>query len=365
MSVTTGTGSLVSVVIPSYNRAYCLERTVDSVLGQTHPEVEVVIVDDGSTDNTGDLVQRRWGSDPRVVYHRQTNAGISGARNAGLDRVRGDYVALLDSDDEWMPWKLELQLGCMRAHPEVGMTWTDMIAVGPEGEVVSQAYLREMYSAYRWFPTAGSLFRAPGKRIDRLAPRAAEVAPGRNFYAGDIGARMLMGNMVHTSTVVMTRARAEAVKSFREDLRPCGEDYEFHLRTTREGPVGYLDVASIKYQRGRPDQATVSPNAIHMARNFLRVIEPILLDERDRLDLPRDMQDTVLAEAHAWVGEMLLERGESGEARRELGRSLVRRPWQPRTARLMVAACLPAAVRDGARQAFRAARGALAAQRRA
>ena len=220
-----------------------------------------------------------------------------------------------------------------------------------------------MYSAYRWFPTASSLFRVPGERIDKLTPRAAEVAPGRNFYCGDIGARMLMGNLVHTSSVVMTRARAEAVKSFREDLRPCGEDYEYHLRTAREGPVGYLDVASIKYQRGRPDQATVSPNAIHMARNFLRVIEPILLDERDRIDLPLDMQDAVLAEAHAWVGEMLLDRGETAEARKHLARSLARLPWQTRTTRLMVAACLPSAVRDGVRKAFRAVRGAAGAHR--
>jgi len=364
MSVKAGAGSLVSVVIPSYNRAYCLERTVDSVLGQTHREVEVVIVDDGSTDDTGELVLRRWGRDSRVLYHRQANAGISAARNAGLARTSGDYVALLDSDDEWMPWKLELQLGCMRAHPEVGMTWTDMIAVGPEGEVVSQAYLRQMYSAYRWFPTAGSLFRAPGTRIDRLAPQAADVAPGRNFYCGDIGARMLMGNLVHTSTVVMTRARAEAVKSFREDLSPVGEDYEFHLRTTRVGPVGYLDVASIKYQRGRPDQATVSPNAIHMARNFLRVIEPILVEERGRIDLPLHMQNAALAEAHAWVGEMLLDRGETDEARRALGRSLARRPWQARTARLMLAAYLPPAMRESAKQAYRVVRDAAGARRR-
>lgn len=345
-------GGLVSVIIPSYNRAHFLERSVGSALGQTHRDVEVIIVDDGSKDGTRALVEKLWAAEPRVRYHRQDNKGISGARNAGLERATGDYVALLDSDDAWVPWKLEAQLACMRAHPEVGMTWTDMRAVGPDGNVTSEAFLREMYSAYRWFPTAASLFRAHAA-LGELWGRGAEVAPGRGFYWGDIGPQMLMGNLVHTSTVVLTRARAQAVKAFREDLRHCGEDYEYHLRTCREGPVGYLDVSALTYQRGLPDQATKPENAIHMAVNFLRVIEPILLAERDRLDLPRAMQDAVLAEAYAWVGEMRLDLGEVAAARRELLRSLARLPWQPRVGRLLFAACLPTPVRNAVRSAYR------------
>ncbi len=145
--------ALVSVIVPTYNRAYCLARTVDSALSQTHGNVEVVIVDDGSTDGTEALVQAKYGLEPRVRYYRQSNTGISGARNAGLLRARGDYVALLDSDDVWLPWKLEVQLACMRAHPDLGMTWTDMIAVDPDDKVTHEAYLRRMYGAYRWYPT--------------------------------------------------------------------------------------------------------------------------------------------------------------------------------------------------------------------
>lgn len=66
-------------------------------------------------------------------YFPQQNTGISGARNAGLSRIEGAYVAFLDSDDEWLPWKLELQIACLRTHPDIGMTWTDMTAVDPSG----------------------------------------------------------------------------------------------------------------------------------------------------------------------------------------------------------------------------------------
>ena len=169
---------LVSVIVPTYNRAYCLARTVDSALSQTHRNVEVVIVDDGSTDDTGALVEAKYGLEPRVRYYRQNNTGISGARNAGLLRARGDYVALLDSDDVWLPWKLEVQLACMRAHPDLGMTWTDMIAVDPDDKITDEAYLRHMYGAYGWYPTTDSLFK-DSQPLEDLSPATAAATAGR------------------------------------------------------------------------------------------------------------------------------------------------------------------------------------------
>ena len=100
----SSSSSLVSVVIPTYNRGDCIERTIDSALGQTHQNVEILVVDDGSTDDTRQRIERRYGLDARVRYLHQQNQGVSAARNTGLQNVRGDFVALLDSDDVWMPW---------------------------------------------------------------------------------------------------------------------------------------------------------------------------------------------------------------------------------------------------------------------
>src|SRR5262245_26303833 len=149
--------ALVSVVIPSYNRAYCITKSVDSALGQTHTNVEVLIVDDGSKDNTAEVVEKAYGSEPRVRYLRQENQGVAAARNYGLREARGDFIALLDSDDLWLPWKLEAQLRCLAKLPEAGMVWTDMDAINPEGQIVSRRYLTTMYSAYSWF-TRNELF---------------------------------------------------------------------------------------------------------------------------------------------------------------------------------------------------------------
>jgi GT2 family glycosyltransferase len=325
-------------------------------LSQTHRNVEVVIVDDGSTDDTRALVQAKYGLEPRVRYYHQNNTGISGARNAGLLLARGDYVALLDSDDVWLPWKLEVQLACMRAHPDLGMTWTDMIAVDPDDKVTDEAYLRRMYGAYRWYPTSDSLFK-DSQPLEELSPATAAATAGRKFYHGDISSQMLMGNLVHTSTVLMTRACATEIKAFREDLRLAGEDYEFHFRTCRRGPVGYLDVSSIRYQVGRSDQATKPANKVALAKNFLKVIKPIIEIESEKINLPMSMQNTVLAEAHLWYGQTLLESGDRVGARREIFRSLARSPGQPQAARILMMAYLPRTLQSAARSAYRAIRG--------
>src|SRR5262245_33236726 len=126
---------LVSVVIPTHNRAYGLAETIDSVLGQTYPNIEVVLIDDGSTDGTDTLIQERYGADARVRYVRQDKSGTNIARNHGLRLAKGELVALLDSDDIFLPWKIEMEVACLDALPEAGMIWTDMDALDPEGRV--------------------------------------------------------------------------------------------------------------------------------------------------------------------------------------------------------------------------------------
>jgi GT2 family glycosyltransferase len=102
-STDAGEVGLVSVVIPNYNRAYILGRTIDSVLQQTYRPVDVIVIDDRSTDDTRRLVEA-FGSAVRYFY--QINAGVSAARNRGFREARGEFVALLDSDDSWCSWKL-------------------------------------------------------------------------------------------------------------------------------------------------------------------------------------------------------------------------------------------------------------------
>lgn len=330
---------LVSVVIPTYNRAYCIENAIQSVLAQSHRQVEVVVVDDGSSDGTRELLAARYAGDARIVYVHKANAGVSAARNTGLDRASGDYIALLDSDDVWKPWKLELQLACLRALPHAGMVWTDMEAIDPQGRVFEPRFLRSMYSAYQWFP-GDSLFSEHHSLPEVSLPLPAGAG---KLHVGEIFSQMIMGNLVHTSTVLLRRERFENVRGFNEALRHSGEDYDFHLRTCRAGPVAFADVASIGYQKGMPDQLTGSDYAIYRARNFLATISPYIENERSRIRLPQRMLDLVLSEAHSYIGESALDIGEAAEARRHLFQTLRLQPWQPRAAGLLAISLLPAA----------------------
>ena len=149
---------LVSVIIPTYNRGRTIERAVDSVLAQDHRSLEVIVVDDGSTDDTAGRMRDRYGHDSRVVYLRQPNGGVCVARNTGMARARGEFIAMLDSDDAWLPGKLRAQVAAFRKHPELSLVWTDMAEVNPEGEIFSPKYLRRFYSTYRFFPRPSDLF---------------------------------------------------------------------------------------------------------------------------------------------------------------------------------------------------------------
>ncbi|MBC7360387.1 MAG: glycosyltransferase family 2 protein [Desulfacinum sp.] len=125
---------LVSVVIPAYNAAWCVERAIRSVLGQDYPHVEIIVVDDGSTDETPRILGR-YENQVRVI--RKENGGLSSARNAGIAAARGDYVAFLDADDFWFPQKLSRQMSLMAADPALGFSSTAAIVVTEGGTPLS------------------------------------------------------------------------------------------------------------------------------------------------------------------------------------------------------------------------------------
>ena len=120
--------SLISVIIPTYNRAHLIEESVQSVLKQTYKNLEILIIDGGSTDNTKEVVERI--KDSRIRYIHQDNAGPSAARNTGLKNAQGEFIAFLDSDDLWVFDKLEIQMKIMRKHPEIGICGGELVPFG-------------------------------------------------------------------------------------------------------------------------------------------------------------------------------------------------------------------------------------------
>ncbi|MEZ5949631.1 MAG: glycosyltransferase family A protein [Planctomycetaceae bacterium] len=178
--LTMSCASLVSVVIPTFNRARFIGETLESALSQTWKALEVIVVDDGSTDDTRQIVEEFAARDERVRYFHQANQGVSAARNHAIAQAQGEYVAFLDSDDLWHPWKLAIQMELLQAAPHVGMCWTNMDAISGTGELLSLNYLRKMYSAYSLLPD-GKLFASLeplGRHCPRIAPEFANTLCG-------------------------------------------------------------------------------------------------------------------------------------------------------------------------------------------
>jgi glycosyltransferase involved in cell wall biosynthesis len=137
----------VSVVIPAYNAAPTLGRTLESVLKQTFASLDVIVVDDGSTDDTAEIAQST--GDVRVKVIQTPNGGVSRARNRGMAGASGELIALLDADDLWLPDKLEKQVNLMDAEPDIGVSFTAATRVDESGSVIGElpALMYDDYSA--------------------------------------------------------------------------------------------------------------------------------------------------------------------------------------------------------------------------
>ena len=203
---------LVSVIIPTHDRLALLMEAIDSVRAQSYAPIELIVVDDGSTDGTA----RRLRAEPGVRLLGMDHTGYPGAvRNAGVAIATGDYLAFLDSDDLWMPDKLALQMELLRESPEVPIVHSRELWLR-DGRTVSQAGQRHR--------RAGRLFAD--------AVRKCVIGP---------------------STVVLHRVVLREVGGFREDLQ-IAEDYELWLRVTARFPVAYCDQPLVTKRAGHGDQ---------------------------------------------------------------------------------------------------------------
>ena len=228
MSPETNPPPPVSVVIPAYNRAASIGAAIDSVLRQTFTDFELVVVDDGSTDDT--LAAARRITDPRLrVIAAPHNMGAAGARNLGVAEARGTWIAFQDSDDEWLPEKLAKQMARLATRPEGDPDWG---------------------GCYCGLLTVGGLDARPGERTTlRYVPD-----PSVKLTEGDIVESLLVRNMISTQTLVVRRDVFLALRCFDETTTPI-EDWDFALRLAHRGPIAFVDEPLV-HQRFSPNSIT-------------------------------------------------------------------------------------------------------------
>ncbi|WP_348267232.1 glycosyltransferase [Edaphobacter paludis] len=209
--------SAVSVLVPTYNRAHFLPETLDSILSQTYSPAEIIVVDDGSTDDTQDVVSRLY---PKVKYHRINNSGVCTARNIAASFATSPYIAFCDSDDLWRQDKLEKQMELHLRHPEVQHSFTNFSIV-TEGN-----WARETK-----FDGARPTFFAHCEKALDFA-----LICGASLYD-----ELLTFQPIFPSTTLMSRDFFYRIGGYKDSLgRVLSEDLEFALRCVQHAPIGII-----------------------------------------------------------------------------------------------------------------------------
>jgi glycosyltransferase involved in cell wall biosynthesis len=325
---------LVSVVIPSYNRAHVIGQTLDSVLAQTYRNLEVIVVDDGSRDATEMAVEPYR---DRITYVRQENGGLAAARNAGLERARGEYVAWLDSDDLWNPEKIALQVAVLRRHPDLVLCASDFSAFDEEG-FFEESHVRAYYSVLSRTPGGLAGFFPRKSELDtRAVPGlSGALPPTVHLYLGEVFEELVGGNCLHPPTVVYRRDAGERAglldSSFQRD-----SDYEYFLRLSQLGPIAYIDLPLMRY-RYSPDQMSSDRYLAEIAHARVLVLES--LHRREPRLLESEQFRRRLGSSHLAAAHTLAERARL-PAVEHLLTSLQWRYVDGDTVKTLVKLCLP------------------------
>jgi glycosyltransferase involved in cell wall biosynthesis len=190
----------VSVIMPAYNAASFIRDAVESAIRQTYPNIEIIVVDDGSTDATADVL-REYGSRGLIRYFHQENSGCGSAKNTGFLHAAGEYIAYLDADDIWYETKVERQLACLKANPDAAIVFCDEYRIFEEGEPV----------------------KAPPK-----------LKPGEDAYE-----KLLTECYTTPSTIMLKREVIDSIGPYNVKMA-YNEDWEFLLKAGLRYKIAYL-----------------------------------------------------------------------------------------------------------------------------
>ena len=264
---------LVSVLIATYNGKHLIAETLESVLGQTYRPLEIIVVDDGSSDGTWDALQS-FGS--RIRSIRQNNGGVASARNTALREAKGTFIALMDHDDLCEPERIAAQVALLRQLPEVVLCSSDFSAFDQTGPLAN-SYCSEYYSQCH-ASRGGVMARYPQLASldvsDCLPKRQSQpvVVPA---YFGQVYEVIALGNFVHPPTVLFRRSVLDDVGLFDPEARMMC-DWDWLVRASRVGTFGFIDRPLLRYRRSDTQISSshhhprASIDSLHVAQRIVQ-----------------------------------------------------------------------------------------------
>lgn len=320
---------LVSVIIPTYNRSGLLAEAIESTLAQTWKDLEIIVVDDGSTDDTREVVARYGG---RVRYIFQPNSGRPAlARNVGIRRAAGEYIAFLDSDDLVSREKIEMQVRFLRENRRVGMVVTDFSTFA-DGKTISRSFTSDGHPRFVSWPKT------------RVGPHEYVLSEG-------VCDCLAMDNFIGTSSVVVRKDVFDSVGLFDEspEVR-SSEDIDMWFRIVERFPLGYVDIPLHAY-RIHSDNLSGMNEQVIRARIITRerFLKSPALSAKTRQELVGRLGGMYFSLAY-----YQLNHGSERAARFNVWESLKRRPIQLAAYKLACVSLVPKKMRQLLRIAYRA-----------
>ncbi len=267
----------VSVVIPTYNRARFVTKAIDSVLEQTFRDFEIIVVNDGSTDKTEEVLQPY--QDQIVYFSYQGNKGAAYARNRAIELAQGEYIAFLDSDDFWQPEKLEKQIKFFDKHPDYGLVATQCLVNVIDDDLRTIKYIKKEEIHYEL--TYEKIFQRP---------------------------------FIMPSSILIKKKCFDRVGFFDEELRVL-EDIDIYLRLARKYKIGFINEPLTVYTRGHEKSRR---NSLTDRLNRLKISErnydPALISKR--------LYKKRISSLYAHIGKHYVQRGEIHDGKEALLNSL-------------------------------------------
>ncbi len=292
------TAPAVSILMPVYNGAAYVGQAIESALAQSYPDFELIIVNDGSTDNSAEMI-RPYLADPRIIYFERPNGGVAAARNAAIRIAKGRYIGFLDQDDLWLPEKLNLQVQYLDDHPDVGLVHA------------SQSYI----------DSDGQHTRLP-------------FDDGFAKVSGWCFRDLFIRNRIAVLTVLARKSALDSVGPLNETI-PGGDDYEMWMRISKHFPIGHLDQVLAHY---RTHGSNVSNDNFRMTRTDLGAIQSILRRYPEaRKELGADVVDARLFELNYQLGGWYMWKAQDhASARHHYWQAIRARPFYLKSYRRFV-----------------------------
>ncbi len=322
-----------TTVIPAYNCENSIAETLRSIEMQTRQCEQVIVVDDGSKDNTGEVVKNSF---PWVEYVRIENSGVSVARNTGIERAKGEWIALCDGDDIWHPDKLKVIENCIIDNPKCSFFFHDFYLFGKDVPEDKSAVSEGARSIFPFFRETGLKYKDMMQEVKDFKPATGEFESA-TLLMGNIFHRMILGNVILPSSVVISSKLLNSLGGFDPSFRKA-EETEFFLRVAKHENLGFVSLPLAGYRIGN---GGLTSNLQDLLEHGMRALYKNCVDDQEIYAKHKDIVDLAIARRYGRMASVNLRNRHRTDAWRNIMRGLRFRLFEPNIWKILIASMLP------------------------